>query len=404
MNHLRPYNYYAPNLRRWEPREYMDTGFDETAHTVDVRRVASERGRYNIQNIGIFLWSLNSYSLTMAPAAPVAGAPQCFRFSQLGRDTPLFNQPVTQGADITAPAAPLNVPDRLRRHVLCRDIEEIAAGAPAVYYAIGKSLALYVDGSFKNKIQVCDLSGADGSWANLPPTGSPYDAAIDPHLGRIALPPIAGATPTVRSSFHYGFNADLGGGEYPRAGSFAASGNQPVVRVPGDYPTIQAALDALAGDGVVEITNSDLYPETNLHVNVTPNGRVELRAHDGFRPVVALNGEMTVTGGADSAFDLNGLVVTSSVAPANPAPQALIRVPANLSGGGLNQLGTFVMTHCTLVPGWALTPQGDPQFSTQPALVAEPAGVQVSIAKSIVGALRTHELATINVTDSIIDA
>ena len=81
MNHLRPHNYYAPNLRRWQPREYMDTGFDETAHTVDVRRVASERGRYDIQNLGIFLWSLNAYSLTMAPAAPVAGAPQCFRFS-----------------------------------------------------------------------------------------------------------------------------------------------------------------------------------------------------------------------------------------------------------------------------------------------------------------------------------
>jgi hypothetical protein len=120
--------------------------------------------------------------------------------------------------------------------------------------------------------------------------------------------------------------------------------------------------------------------------------------------VVAVNGEMTVTGGADSAFDLNGLVVTSSLAPANPAPQALIRVPANLSGGGLNQLSNFAMTHCTLVPGWALKPGGDPQFGTQPALIAEPAGVQVSIAKSIVGALRTHELATINVTDGIIDA
>src|SRR5215472_1488233 len=65
MNHIRPCNHYAPDLRRWEPREYMDTGFDGTAHTVDVRRVASERGRYGIQNVGIFLWSLNSYSLTM---------------------------------------------------------------------------------------------------------------------------------------------------------------------------------------------------------------------------------------------------------------------------------------------------------------------------------------------------
>ena len=405
MNHLRPHNYYAPDLRRWEPREYMGSGFDATAHTVEVRRVASERGRYDIQNIGIFLWSLNAYSLTMAPAAAVAGAPQCFRFSPLGRDLPLFNNPITQGADITAAAEPRNVPDRLRRHVLCRDIEEIAAGASGVYYGIGKSLALYVDGLFKNKIQVCDLSGADGSWANLPPAGSPYDAAIDPHLGRIALPPVAaGAAPKVQATFYYGFNADMGGGEYPRANSFAASANQAVVRVPGDYPTIQAALDALAGDGVVEITDSDLYQESGLSVKVSPNGRIELRAHDGFRPVLALSEEMVVTGGADSVFDLNGLIVTSAVAPANPTPQTLIRVPANLSGGGANQLSSLGLTHCTLVPGWALKPDGDPQFGTQPGLIAELAGVQLVIAKSIVGGMRTHEFASMSVADSIVDA
>jgi hypothetical protein len=404
MNHIRPHNFYAPNLRRWEPREYIDSGFDATAHTVDVRRVASGRGRYNIQNIGIFLWSLNSCSLTMSPAVAVAGAPQCFRFSPLGRDMPLFNQPVTQGADITAPAAPFNVADRLRRHVLCRDIEDLQSGAAAVYYGIGMSLALYVDGSFKNKIQICDLSGADGSWANLPPAGSPYDAAIDPHLGRIALPPIAGAAPKVHASFHYGFNADMGGGEYPRAGSFAAFGTQAVVRVPGDYPTIQAALDALAGDGVVEITNSDRYPEANLHVNVSPNGRVELRAHDGYRPVLVLDGEFVVTGGADSVFDLNGLLVTSSAAPASPTPATLIRVPVTISGGSPNLLSSISLTHCTLVPGWALTPDGDPQFGTQPTIIAEPAGAKVVIAKSIVGAIRTHELATASITDGIVDA
>ena len=404
MNHIRLHNHYAPDLRRWEPREYIDSGFDATAHTVDVRRIASERGRYNIQNIGIFLWSLNSYSLTISPAPAVQGAPQCFRFSPLGRDMPLFNHPIPHGVDIAAAAEPRNVADPLSRHVLCRDVEEIEKGAAGVYYGLGKSLALYVDGAFKNKIQVCNLSGADGSWANQPPAGSPYDAAIDPHLGRIALPPVAGAFPKVQASFYYGFNADMGGGEYPRADSFAASTHQPVVRVPGDYPTIQTALDALAGDGVVEITNSDRYLEPSLTVNVSPNGRIELRAHDGFRPVLILSGEMTVTGGPDSAFDLNGLLVASSVAPANPSPAALIRVPANLSGGGSNQLSSLGLTHCTLVPGWALTPGGDPQFGGQPVLIVEPAGVQLAIYKSIVSATRTHELATVSVTDSIIDA
>lgn len=404
MNHIRFFNHYAPDLRRWEPRVYMDAGFDTTAHTVDVRRVASERGRYNIQNIGIFLWSLNSYSATMSRASAVSGAPQCFRFSPLGRDMPLFNNPLYQGIDITAAARPRNVPDILRRHVLCRDIEEIEKGAPGVYYGISKSLALYIDGAFKNKIQVCNLSGNDGSWANLPSAGTPYDAAIDPYLGRIALPPAAGAAPTVQATFRYGFNADLGGGEYPRADSFGSSTHQPVVRVPGDYPTIQAALDALAGDGVVEITKSDRYDEPGLNVKVKPNGRIELRAHDGFRPVLMLAGEIVVTGGPDSAFDLNGLLVASIVAPANPSPAALLHVPADAGGGVPNQLSSIGVTHCTLVPGWALSPGGDPLFGAQPVLIAGEPGLAITINKSILGAIRTHELATANIADSIVDA
>ena len=68
MNHIRLGNHYAPDLRRWQPGLYIDTGFDRTAHKVDVRRIASGRGRYNIQNIGIFLWSLSAYSVTSAAA------------------------------------------------------------------------------------------------------------------------------------------------------------------------------------------------------------------------------------------------------------------------------------------------------------------------------------------------
>ena len=42
MNHIRRWNHYAPDLRRWKPGVYIDTGFDRTAHKVDVRRIAVE--------------------------------------------------------------------------------------------------------------------------------------------------------------------------------------------------------------------------------------------------------------------------------------------------------------------------------------------------------------------------
>ena len=402
MNHIRLFNHYAPNLRGWEPRAYMNTGFDQTAHTVDVRRIAIERGRYNIQNIGIFLWSLTAYPLTLSPAAPVASTNnQCFRFSSLGNDMPLFNHPVSQGSQITALARPLNVADILLRRVLCRDI----AQATPVYYGIGNSLALYLD-TLKTpvdptKIQVCDLSGVDGSWNNVPTATSNYSVAIDPELGRIALlPPAAGTTHTVEASFYYGFNADMGGGEYSRASTFAASPEQAVVRVPGDYPTIDAALTALGGDGVVEITDNGHYYESGgLKIAVKAGGLIELRAADGFRPTLSLGAEITVTGDTDSEFALNGLVVTyAPTAAAPPLPPALIHVPTP------NKLSELSLTHCTLVPGLTLKPHGGPVYPGSPAVLAESSGVAVVANRSILGALWIDGQATGTLTDSIVDA
>ncbi len=407
MNHIRPHNYFGPNLRGWKPRAYLNTGFDETAHTVDVRRIAVERGRYNIQNIGIFLWSLNAYSLTLSPAVAVAKTNnQCFRLSSLGRDMPQFNNPVSQGSQITAPARPVNVADVLLRHVLCRDI---AKAATPVYYGNGNSLALYLDGSASpvapSSIQVCDLSGEDGQWNNLPLAGSTYSVAIDPELGRIALPPpAADATPTVVASFYCGFNADMGGGEYSRAASFAASPEQPVVRVPGDYSSISEALSVLGGDGVVEITDSAQYTEhSGLNVAVNAGGLIELRAADGFRPTLFLGAEMSVTGGSESQFALNGLVVAyAPPSGGGPLPAALIHVPAPV--GSTNQLNQLGLTHCTLVPGWALKPHGDPAYPGEPTLLAEPSGLQVVVNKSILGGMRVNGQATASLLDSIVDA
>lgn len=407
MNHIRLDNFYAPDLRRWEPRAYMDTGFDKTSHKVDVRRIAVERGRYNIQNIGIFLWSLNAYSVTKSPAMPVAGNPQCFRFSSLGRDIPLFNNPVSQGSDITALATSVNVPDRLLRQVLCRDIRQITQqNATPVYYGLGHSLAVYLDGSLQDpfKIQVCNLSGDDGAWINMPAAGGLV--AIDPYLGRIALPPPApGSSATnLTTSYYYGFNADMGGGEYPRAATFSASPEQVIVRVPGDYPSIKKAIDALPGDGVVEVTDSGSYSEINgLSVVVSANGHIELRAADGCRPTLILGDEISVAGGAQSTFDLNGFVIAySPPSSGGTLPAALLHA----SGGSSNQLTNLGIAHCTLVPGWALMPDGEPQpaYFGQPALLAEPPGLQVVIQQSIVGGLWINGQASANLTDSTVDA
>src|SRR5262245_18228403 len=107
MNHLGPRNLYAPDLRKWEPLERLGTGFETTARTLEVRRIASGRGKYNISDIGIFLWRLHAYSLADSPAAKLDNRRYCF--SPFGNNTPLFNSAVTE-TEITHLATSQNVP------------------------------------------------------------------------------------------------------------------------------------------------------------------------------------------------------------------------------------------------------------------------------------------------------
>ena len=419
MKHIRLQNHYAPDVRNWKSGLYMDTAFDRTAHKIDVRRIASGRGRYNIQNIGIFLWSLNSYSLTRSPATAVPSDPHCFRFNPLGADIRLFNNLVSQGPEITAPAEPINVPARLRRRVLCEDIK---SGAGATYYGEGNSLALYIGGKLVNayEIRVCNLSGADGSWMNVPPAGGPYVAAIDPELGRLAIAsPALAKRQEIETSFHYGFNADMGGGEYERVSTLVVQNQAwvlpfPDTASPQRYTSLQDALTfaegllGVHGQVAIEITDSSIYTGAgatpiSLQVDLPAGTTLELRAADASRPTLVLTGEISVTGAASSTFLLNGLVV-SSTAAASVSNMALVHAPDAKPDGSPNLLSQLTLTHCTLVPGWSLLPTGDPRLPDQPALIAEPSGLQVTSAKSILGAIRAAEFVTVSLADSIVDS
>jgi hypothetical protein len=425
MKHVRHGNFYTPNLRSWKPRLRMNTGFDRTAHKVDVRSVTNGRGPYNIQNIGIFLWSLSVYSITHAEPATVStnvdGDPLCYRFNSLGIDAPLFHRAISQGETIEAAAMPENVPDRLRRLTLCEDMQ---LGVGSRYYGEGSSLALYLDGKLLNpyQLQVADLSGSDGSWANLPTAGTPYAAHLDPELGRIALPPVPlGATqPVLTTSFYYGFNAEMGGGEYTRGESFLVTDEAwilpyPDVALPARYNDLQQALDFVVGELgaegqiALEITNSDtimLNTATPLTVDLPAGTSVELRAADGARPALLLDEEIVVTGDTSSKFVINGLLIGAApgVTPGNPPPAALVRVPLLRPNSTPNLLAELHMLHCTVLPGWTLDTAANPLEPTAPTLIAEASGVQIVGERSIFGAIRSVSDAITHFTDSVVDA
>src|SRR5262245_61499399 len=237
MNHIRRTNFYAPDLREWEPLERLGTAFETTAHTVDVRHVERGEGKYNIPNIGIFLWRLNAFRLRSSPAVPVDT--RRFLFSPLGANTPLFTRPQTEKS-ITHLAEPINVPEPISRRVLDAYLGN--------YY--GPDLSLAIEGVPIEQVAICNLSDASATtWAHVPPNAF---IAIDPVLGRIAFRDPPAETPRV--TFHYGFSAAMGGGEYERTPTFdAALGPIETVASPGP---VQPALDARVDGGVVELSDS----------------------------------------------------------------------------------------------------------------------------------------------------
>jgi hypothetical protein len=349
-NHIRPKSFYAPDLRQWEALEKINGPFDTVAHTVDVRRVATGEGKYNIQNIGIFLWRLGAYSLTNSPAFRLDA--KRFLFHPLGYDTQLFTNPVTED-EVTHLAEPINVPAPISRRVLDAYLPK--------YYGEGESL------SFKGvpieEIIVCDLSG----WVRTPPAGK---VAIDPVLGRIAFADAQTEPPLV--TFHYGFSYEMGGGEYDRAATFDAK-LTPVENVPAPHTTIQNALNAVAAGGVVEISNSGCYNETPA-INVNAGQQIELRARNEHRPTLVLVGDLVINGAADAEVTLNGLLISGGAIRVNGALRALW------------------LRHCTLVP------------ASTPSLLLDVPDVTIEIDHCIVGSLRVHERSNVSITDSIVDA
>lgn len=165
MNHLRSDNHYAPDLRRWQPLVRLNTPFDSVAHTVDVRRIASGRGRYNIPNVGIFVWRLAAYRLLDSPAARrFATDERRFLFSPLGNDAPLFTRPEAED-EIAHLAEPINVPAPIGRRVLRESLK--------LYYGRERSIFLRVNGVnvHASEIDVCNLEDAQGdAWRTSRPT------------------------------------------------------------------------------------------------------------------------------------------------------------------------------------------------------------------------------------------
>jgi hypothetical protein len=397
INHLHLDRGRTVDLREGDALDRLDGPFDELAHTVDVRRINSHRtvGRYNIPSVGVFVWRLKAYSVTQAPAYCFEEeGPNCYLFSVLGNDTQLFTPADPEPAPTHIPEE-LNLPAPIRRRPF-----EAHKGD---YYGDGKSMQIWVGlpRPANPPISVDKIVPADLSdWEYRP---LPGQVAVDPQLGRIVFPP--GQQPRKQGvwvNYYYGFSADIGGGEYDRPLSQPSDYN--LYRV-GEQETFTRINDALAQwnkdqpqNAVIEITDSGVYVE-QINISLKEKQTLQLRAANRKRPVIrlldwqtSLPDNLSVTGEAETWFTLDGLLVTGRG----------VQVQGDMAG--------VTIRHSTLVPGWGLHCDCEPQRPTEPSLELFNSPVCITIEHSIIGSIQVtwdevkKDPGLIRVSDSIVDA
>jgi hypothetical protein len=435
LNHVRPLKGGTADVRNVDRLGPVGSPFEGLAHLADVRHIDNGRGKYNIPNVGLFLWRLQPYPVTQGSARAVADPGDGrYRFSPLGNDAPLFNRPQTE-TDISQLAAERNVSGPLRRLPLYEELESrrqalVEREVPSeAYFGDQPVLQVFADGDpvLPEEISVCNLGDAPPNSTDVwrrpaatrtyrpkrgdPAQDVPVKVAVDPVLGRLVW--LRGSDlPEVRVSYAYGFPGDLGGGPYERRGTLAIPGS---ASGPGRweatvkhgqrdetrriYPDLTEALDDLPqaeGDAVITITDSATYAEA-IDIAPAEGRRLTIQAANGAHPVlrcVSPRRDLVLrppTGGrqAGASVTLNGLLIEGGV---------------RVDSGSLELLH---IVHCTLVPGCRLDRDGRPLEPDHPSVtVADPnRALRLEIDHSVTGGLRLPPaMEGLWVRDSIIDS
>jgi hypothetical protein len=456
VNHVRLHNVRTSNLRDTNALELLGSPFESAAYSAEVRHIESQRGRYNIPNLGLFLWRLQPYTFAadqgarVMARAVVTPSDGRYTFDPLGLETPLFNRPHTE-TEITHLAEEINVPGELRRRPLYDELEArrqaIVDGGPphTAYFGATPVLQVFVDGSSdpiaSDRIMICDLSdlptSPPGEWRRPPASRTyrrfdgvevamPIDVGVDPVLGRLAFP--EGVRPAqVQVSYTYAFSADMGGGPYDRRASLAQILTRPVTwqvgvsqalpPVPDQvFPSLAEAVQVWNEQprgtvGVIAVLDSLTYAEelTGIDAIAIPEGsQLVLVAADWPEVEVSDAPGLTErTVGQLAPVErrphvLGDIAVVGTAPAASQSPGELVLhgllIEGRLGVSG-NGLGSVRIVHSTLVPavgGLVAEPSSSPPQQNTP--------LRISIERSICGSITlAASLMSLHIVDSIVD-
>lgn len=420
MNHTRLHAVATAAVRSQAAMLARGTAFNRVAHTVEVRRPQTGAGRYNIPNVGIFLWRLQPFRLHDIPLTPdpADATGRRFRMNPLGADLALFRRPQTE-TTVAHLAEPMNVPAPLAVRELAlqcqaatntiervEQSDDYGTNRSVVISRAGIVEPLRVEGASppdapdeQRVVRIADLrdvvdsGGTFIGWAHEEDL-APHQIGIDPERGRVLLgvDRVADhAAEPFTATFHYASARAIGGGPYERVPEDVDA--TAIQRSAVNSEALQPHLDAIASGGRLLINDSRVYSQSlMLRADGMSGATVVIAARNGARPLLAAAPTISLSVSAGSTLVLDGLVIAGST--------------LRLEDAGDGEPRTLVLRDCTLVPGLSRLPDGSPATPEAPSLVIDHPFTTVRLERCVVGPL--HSVADADVTfelsECIVDA
>ncbi len=349
--------------------------YSRSSRNVEVRRIDTAGGRWNLGNIGLHVWRLRPYSLTSQRAFPVAAGRRDFRFHPLNCDAQLF-APTGIRNDIDTPTTEASLPEPISRAIMAEDV--------ARFYGADKALSVSVGGTEVPlaEVKVAHLGDLPGGGAEPPWNRSAMAdvTLIDPELGRVVVGD--NRTGVVRLTCNLARPLEIGGGEHSRRSSVGSVEDGVTAPVGTNLVTTIAAEGNF---GTILLDQTTRYT-LNGAISVPAGEFLRLVASDGAYPTIRVGAQFAVALGAGAQLEINGIRVTN---------------------GGLVVSGTpasVVIRDCSFTPGLSVDRLGDAVSPGALSIDLNIRGASVLFERTISGPVRVTTDMDIRFRECILDA
>ena len=334
MNHLRLKRVATMEIRSPDICRQVDTAFDRSMHLAEVGLIKSGRGHFNLPNVGVSVWRIESHTVALSDAFKLG--PNQFTFDPFGRKIPIYSPPTTP-LDAFSPTTELDVVEPISLRVIDNELRAIRDGLPdtdGVYFGNNPVFQIFLDGSSTpvepRHIFAADLSVFRAPAAPVNPA-DPILVAVDPKLGLIATQ--TGQVNSVKVTYNFGTPGMIGGGYRSPDSAGATIPHEQVITVK-SIAEIQQAF--LIWD-TFNFPNLRLVLDTSdtLTGNITLTGLntdITLEAGQDQRP--SLIGNIQITGGScPASVTVKGLWINGHIKTPKPLRTLVVHDVTLVVGG-----------------------------------------------------------------------